>query len=81
MNWICVENRLQYYPWLLTWDMEALLVNLEDENSMWKAKYSPISVCITSNVSGFEGTNFISDPNFDNFLKVGWLVVLGLTAL
>ena len=49
--------------------MEALLINLEDENSMCKAKHSPISVCITSNVPGFEGTKFILDPNLDNLLK------------
>ena len=34
---ISVETQLQNYPWMLTWDMEAMLTEIGDEESRWKA--------------------------------------------
>ena len=66
---ISVDPSLQYYPWLLTWDMEAILVKPQGEGEMWKAKHRPICVCMTSNVVNFEEMNFILDPNEDILVK------------
>ena len=66
---ICVESEHQNYPWILTWDMEAMLIDLGDEKSMWKAKHRPISVCMASNVPGFERTKFILESEEDNLLR------------
>lgn len=66
---ITVDPSLQYHPWLLTMDMEAILVKAEGEVEIWKAKHRPICVCMTSKVTDFEDTNFILDHNEDNLVK------------
>ena len=49
---IRVEKSLQHYPWLIVYDMEALLLRSDTEDqSIWKTEHRPVSVCINSVVS------------------------------
>lgn len=66
---IQVEQQLRHYPWLIVYDMEALLLKQTDAaQSIWQSEHCPISVCINSNVSEFEEVKFIFDPNVDSLI-------------
>ena len=66
---IQVDQSLQNYPWVITYDMEALLHNSDFQNSMWKTEHQPISVCLTSNVPEFEDVHFILDLDEDKLVQ------------
>ena len=66
---ITVEKSLQHYPWMIVYDMEAMLLKQNEDQSIWSHEHRPISVCLTSNVSGFEDIKFIFDPEEDNLVE------------
>ena len=66
---IKVDQSLQIYPWIIVYDMEALLLNNKSKNSMWKTEHRPISVCLASNVPGFEAIKFILEPNEEKLVE------------
>ena len=67
---IPVEKSLQHYPWLIVYDMEALLLTSETkEQSIWKTEHRPVSVCINSNVPEFEDVKFIFEPKEEKLVQ------------
>ena len=48
---ITVDKSLQHYPWTIVYDMEAILLDQNDEShSIWTNEHQPISVALASNV-------------------------------
>ena len=67
---IQVEKQLQHYPWLIVYDMEALLLQCQSAHqSIYKNEHRPVSVCIDSNVPGYDDARFIFEPNEDELVK------------
>ena len=60
---IQVDKQLQHYLWLIVYDMEVLLLECKKaDQSIWKTEHTPVSVCINSNVPGFNDVHFIFEP-------------------
>ena len=67
---IQVDKQLQPYLRLIVYDMEALLLECKNaDQSIWKTEHHPVSVCINSNVPGFNDVHFIFEPNEDELVK------------
>ena len=67
---ITVDKSLQHYPWTIVYDMEAILLDQNDEShSIWTNEHQPISVALASNVPEYEDIKFIYDPEEESLVK------------
>ncbi len=59
----------RFFPWFATYDFEALLERVEDDEGsaklMWERKHQPIVVSVASNVEGFTEPVCFVEENVD----------------
>jgi hypothetical protein len=66
------DAKERLFPWFIVFDMEALLIPLDDTdatNLTWTHKHQPISVSINSNVPGFSEVKCIVDTDVDALMS------------
>ena len=68
---IVVPQAEQFYPWFITFDMEAMLIKIHEKSSeklTWTEKHVPISVSVCSNVPEFTSPKCFVNTNLDQLL-------------
>ena len=68
---IKISPDIKFYPWFAVYDMEAMLAKPENNQSGRAVTFvhKPVSVCICSNVGGFEKELFVANENIDVLLN------------